>query len=129
MSGVGATQGDPPSSPYFCISWHKWVRELDATLAQEGGLGRFGMDDGYCLAPAQILFPALARFSSAIREHCGLELEMSKCEVLCWSGELPREAGQNMARAERELNGIWEPGFLVYGVPVGTDKYVEAMLY
>ena len=71
------------------------------------------MDDGYWIAPAHILFPALARFSEAIREHCGLELEMSKCEVLCWSGELPREAGQNMARAGRELNGRWEPGFLV----------------
>ena len=103
------------------------MKLLDAELAQAGGLSRFGMDDGYCLAPSHILF--LARFSEAIREHCSLELEMSKCEVLCWSGELPREAGQNMARAERELNGIWEPGFLVYGVPVGTDKYVEAMLY
>ena len=86
------------------------------------------MDDGYCLAPAHILFPALARFSTAIREHCGLELEMSKCEVLCWSGELPPEAGQDMARAGRVVNGRWEPGFLVYGVPVGTDMYVEDML-
>ena len=128
VSGVGATQGDPASSPYFCVSWHKWVRELDTTLAQAGGLCRFGMDDGYCVAPSNVLFPALKRFSDAIKEHCGLELEMTKSEVLCWSGELPGEAGQDMARAGRNVEGSWEPGFLVYGVPVGTDKYVEDML-
>ena len=53
---------------------------------------------------------------------------MTKSEVLCWSGELPGEAGQDMARAGRNVEGSWEPGFLVYGVPVGTDKYVEDML-
>ena len=26
------------------------------------------------------------------------------------------------------MNGMWEPRFLVYGVPVGTDQYVEDML-
>ena len=86
------------------------------------------MDDGYCVAPSHILFPALARFSEAIRVHCGLELEMTKCEVLCWSEELPIEAGQDMALAGKNVNGRWETGFLVYGVPVGTDKYVEDML-
>ena len=40
------------------------------------------MDDGYCVAPANVLFPALVKFSEDIEERCGLELEMSKCEVM-----------------------------------------------
>ena len=55
----------------------------------------------------------------ALKENCGLELEMSKCEVLSWTGELPAEAGAEMANAGLEVEGRWEPGFIVYGVPVG----------
>ena len=67
---------------YFNVAWHPWVRELDVTLSQAGGLAKFGMDDGYCVAPANVLFPALVKFSEDIEERCGLELEMSKCEVM-----------------------------------------------
>ena len=127
-SGEGTTQGDTASSPYFCVAWHPWVRELDSTLAQVGGLARFGMDDGYTVGPPNILFPALSKFAADIRDNCGLELEMKKCEVLAWSGQIPEEAGTGITNAGLEVDGSWEPGFLVYGVPVGTDKYVEKML-
>ena len=41
----GTTQGDPLSSPLFCVAWHAHVRELDAVLDVVGGMARFGMDD------------------------------------------------------------------------------------
>ena len=72
MSGEGTTQGDKASSPYFCVAWHPWVRELDKTLAEAGGLARFGMDDGYTIGPAHILFPALNKFAKDIKDNCGL---------------------------------------------------------
>ena len=33
-----------------------------------------------------------------------------------------------MRQAGVERDGVWESGFICYGVPVGTDKYVEAMM-
>ena len=57
-----------------------------------------------------------------------MELDMRKCEVLAWSGELPSDADPDMARAGMLVDSVWEPGFLVYGMPVGTDIYVEKML-
>ena len=80
-SREGTTQGDTASSPYFCVAWHPWVRELDSTLTKVGGLARFGMDDGYTVGPPNILFPALSKFAADIRDNCGLELEMKKCEA------------------------------------------------
>ena len=53
---------------------------------------------------------------------------MTKCEVLCWSGEIPEEAGAGITRAGKDINRTWEPVFLMYGIPVGTDNYVESML-
>jgi hypothetical protein len=124
----GDTQGDPAAFVWFAVSWHPFVRELNATLSAAGGFARFGADDGYCWGPPSVLFPALERFRLQILEHCNLQLEQSKCEVFTWSGRLPREAPRNMSRAGAGVGGRWESGLLVYGVPVGTDSYVSHML-
>ena len=39
-TGEGETQGDPKASPFFCLSWHKHVKELDQTVKEAGGLAR-----------------------------------------------------------------------------------------
>ena len=125
---TGCTQGDPAGSPYFCLSWHKWVRKLDSTLRAAGGLARFGMDDGYCWGPPSVLFPALDQFRSDIRDHCCLELEVSKFECFTWSGELPAASPRDIKLAGAEVAGSWEPGWVVYGCPMGTDAYTSFML-
>ena len=33
-----------------------------------------------------------------------------------------------MTLAGEDVNGTFEPGMLVYGVPMGTDAYVEAVM-
>ena len=33
-----------------------------------------------------------------------------------------------MPIAGKEINGTFEPGMMVYGVPVGTDEYVKNMM-
>ena len=45
-----------------------------------------------------------------------------------WSGDLPREATEGITKAGAEIEERWEPGFLVYGVPVGCDNYVTHMM-
>ena len=91
-------------------------------------MAKFGMDDGYAMGPPEVLFPALEKFAVEVEQQCLLVWERSKTEVFTWNGNLPVNCTPGLSRAGIEVNGIFEPGFLCYGVPVGTDKYVEHML-
>ena len=127
-NGEGKSQGDPEASPLFCIAWHPFVQELDARLAAVGGKSLFGNDDGYLVGPASIILPALEHFSTQIQEHCLLRLQLSKTEVFSWEATLPPQVPQGMKRAGEIIDGRWEPGFLCYGIAVGTDCYVQKQL-
>ena len=127
-AGEGQSQGDPEASAWFCVAWHMEVRELNATLTANGGMARFGNDDGYLVGPADIVFPALDTFATKVREKCLLHLQVTKTEVFTWSGILPPEAPQNMSRGGAQVGDTWFPGFLCYGIPVGTKEYCKHML-
>ena len=86
------------------------------------------MDDGYAVGPSNILFPALEKFAYDVEHQCLLVWEKSKTEVFSWNGILPENCTPGLARAGIVVNDNFEPGFLCYGVPVGTDAYVEYML-
>ena len=85
------------------------------------------MDDRYAIGPPEILFVALEKFAKDVEEQCLLVWEKSKTEVFSWNGLLPLNCTPGLTRAGLDVNGTFEPGFLCYGVPVGTDKYVEHM--
>ena len=104
------------------------VRELGAILDAVGGMARFVMDDGYIVGPSEVIFPALEKFAVDIRQTCQLVLERSKTEVFTWNGVLPAEAPEEMKMAGCLVNNSFHPGFLCYGVPVGSDAYVRHML-
>ena len=38
---------------------------------------------------------------------------------------MPANAIPGLTLAGTEVNGIWENGLIVYGVPVGSDEYVK----
>ena len=80
-AGDGLTQGEAGASGALAVGWHTQVRKLDEELRRGGGRCVFGNDDGYLMAPADILFPALEKFSSNIRTHCSLALQRVKTEV------------------------------------------------
>ena len=86
------------------------------------------MDDGYAIGPSEIIFHAIEKFAMDVRQQCLLVWEKSKTEVFTWNGILPQNATNGLTRAGIEVNGIFEPGFMCYGVPIGTDVYVEHML-
>ena len=44
-AGEGLCQGDPEVSSWFCVAWHREVRELNAKRSYHVGLARFGNDD------------------------------------------------------------------------------------
>ena len=91
-------------------------------------MAKFGNDDGYAIGPAGILFPAIAKFAADIREKHLLQLQVRKTEVFSWSGLLPPEAPGDMKVAGTSVEGIFYPGMIVYGIPVGCDQYVKQML-
>ena len=86
------------------------------------------MDDGYAVGLPEVVFPALEKFARNVEQKCLLVWEKSKTEVFSWSGVLPEQATPGLARAGVEVDGSFEPGFLCYGVPIGTEKYVQHML-
>ena len=91
-------------------------------------MARFGNDDGYLVGPASVVFPAQDIFSTQVREKCLLRLQVTKTEVFTWRGELPIEAPQGIAMAGSVIDGVFNPGFLCYGIRVGIDKFVKDML-
>ena len=127
-AGEGQSQGDPEAGAWFCVAWHLEVRELNAILSAHGGMARFGNDDGYLIGPADVVFDALHQFAAKVREKCLLHLQVSKTEVFTWSGMLPPQAPQDMKRAGVQIGDVWQPGFLCYGIPVGTRQYCQHLL-
>ena len=127
-SSEGTAQGDPLSEPYFNVAWHKYVRKLNETVTEHGGMAKFGMDDGYAIGPPNIVFTAVEEFARKVEQQRLLTWEKSKRMVFSWSGNLPPNSTPGLTRAGCFVDGEFEPGFLCYGVPVGTDRYVETML-
>ena len=66
-SEEGTAQGDSSSCFYFCTAIQRFVRQLDVTVGASGGMARFGMDDGYVLGPAEVVFRALEEFASDVQ--------------------------------------------------------------
>ena len=125
--GEGETQGDPKASGFFASAIQRAVRRFDAALAAGGGAARFGNDDGYGCGPAEVVYPALAVFEAELRDTCGLTLQRTKTEVFAW-GELPPDTPPELRRAGTMVGEVFHPGFICYGIPMGTDGYVAAAL-
>ena len=104
------------------------VKIADNELGRVGGIARFGWDDGYLCGPPNDVYPILDTFSTSVQEHCGLELQRSKTEVYGMDEAISVSSLGDLVRAGITVDGSWEPGFLCYGVPIGSDKYVTHML-
>ena len=126
--GQGLTQGDSEAGCEFCVGIHCLVKKLHHDLSEAGGLAIFGNDDGYALGPPASVFPAVQQFKEALQEHCSLTLQLDKCKVYHESGLMPPGAPPDMKRAGSLVNGEWCPGFLCYGVAIGSPTYVRNML-
>ena len=124
-SNEGTTQGDPESGPYFCIAMQEYVRKADRSLDSSGGGARFGWDDGYLIGPTNIVYDTLEEFSEEVHTNCGLTLQRRKTEVYDRSNNVPRNG---LVSAGEHINDQWEHGMICYGVPIGTDIYVNHML-
>ena len=121
----GATQGDPEAGGYFSVGWHPQLRELDRIVSVVGGAARAGCDDLCVAGPPEVVFPAVEQFWADIEATCCLHLERSKTEVFTWSGVLPPNTPEGLARAGSMIDQEFLPGFIIYGIPVGDRRYVK----
>ena len=124
----GDTQGDSAASMRFCVALHSSLLLLDAACNAGGGMVRAGADDITAIGPANIVFPAVEAFGEEVRERCLLHWERTKTEVFNWEGGLPPGTPDGLTLAGAEVDGNFEHGFIIYGVPVGSDKYCRHQL-
>ena len=129
-SAEGDTQGDPAASMRFCVALQPSLRRLDAACNTGGcgGMARAGADDVAAIGPAHIVLPAVEEFAREVQERCLLIWERTKSKVFTWNGELPEGTPTGLTLAGDEIDGAFEPGFLLYGVPIGSDKYCTYQL-
>ena len=124
----GKTQGDPEASPYFCVTWHRYIRAAGEALRSRGGAACFIMDDGYLVGPWSAVLTVFQLLEKDLKEECGLTLQRTKCELFTREGVLPNDCPEGLSLAGTDVKDAFEPGFLCVGTPVGTDKYVSEML-
>ena len=80
------------------------------------------------VGPAELVLPAVEEFARQVEEHCLLHWERTKSEVFTWDGGLPPGTPEGLTLAGEEVEGNFEHGFLLYGVPVGSDVYCSHKL-
>ena len=73
-------------------------------MSDNGGMARFGMDDGYAIGPPDIVFPAIEKFALDVRQQCLLVWEKTKTEVFAWNGLVPENATEGLTRAGLEID-------------------------
>ena len=125
----GMGQSDPPSGDLFSVGLHPDLLELDRACKEGGGQARAGHDDVFAQGPAEVVIPAVVKFSEAIWERCHLQLQWSKSSIFSWDGVLPPGAPAGVEVAGKMVEGTFEVGFDCYGVPMGTDEYIKSELF
>ena len=75
-----------------------------------------------------MVLPAVEEFARQVEEHCLLHWERTKSEVFTWDGDLPPGTPAGLTLAGEDVEGNFEPGFVLYGVPVGSDAYCSFKL-
>ena len=112
----------------FSVGLHPDLKELDRVCREGGGQARAGHDDVFAQGPAAVVIPAVVKFSQSIWERCHLQLHWGKSHIFTWTGTLPEGTPEGVELAGKMVDGVYEVGFDCYGVPMGTDKYIESEL-
>ena len=124
----GDTQGDPAASMRFCVALQASLLLLQEACSPSGGMVKAGADDINVIGPPHIIFPAVEAFGREVRERCLLYWERTKTEVFNWEGDLPDGTPAGLTLAGQEVDGVFEHGFIMYGVPIGSDAYCRHQL-
>ena len=127
-SGEVGTQGDPKTGDKFCVTLQPSLEKLDTDIRARGGFAMAGADDIFGVGPRGSVLPAVVAFAEEVRQRCGLSLQWGKTKYFCWEGGLPENTPPDLQLAGQEVGGVFRRGFLFWGVRVGEEEYVKAVL-
>ena len=131
-SKEGTQQGDPAGPLLFCLALHPSLHALQATLGPDVYVLAY-LDDIFLLVPHGRVKTSLLAAREALREHCNLELEQSKCVVYDPQAGRPPEPefqpGQSLASVQWHSGDATGAGVLVVGGPVGNAQFVQQTLH
>ena len=85
------------------------------------------MDDVYAAGPAHVVFPAISRFTAAVRASLDLEVQASKSSCYSRTYDIDSCPWRTHAGIPIGEEG-GHRGILVGGVPLGSSGYVDAVL-
>ena len=97
---------------------------LDARLGTEGGVARFGMDDGYLCGPPALVWLAVVDFARDLREATGCEMQFNKMKGFSEAGEAAFVGAP--AGVERGQDEAGNYGVQVFNIPFGDPEFVAA---
>ena len=124
----GGTQGDPKTGDEFCVTLQPSLELLDAECKAHGGFAMGGADDIFAFGPRGVVLAAVSRFAAEVGVRCGLNLQWGKTEYFCWQGGLPEGSPAELKLAGEVVDDVFRRGFLCWGVPIGEEQYVAAIL-
>ena len=131
MAEDGVAQGDVPSGAFFCVAQQASLVKLNQDCQQGDGLARAGYDDVYAVGKPEVVLPAVIRFQQDLSNRCGLTMQWGKTEWFSWDEVLPPHTPPELKFAgmfSEENNGEFMRGFMCYGIPLGTERYISHML-
>jgi len=107
-------------------------------LVEHGGCARFGMDDGYVMGPMEVVFQVLEEFSVGNTEDHGCPLNARMCKMYimeegkCEEGRMEGHIPESLQHVHEGIyvneSGDRLKGIVIFNVPVGENRYVEAIL-
>ena len=127
-SNTGVVRGDPALGAFFAVGLQPSLVTLNKDCQEGGGMARAGADDVYAIGLPEVVIPAVIRFAHELWERCRLGIQWTKSGLFAWEGGLPDNTPPGIQLAGKEVDGVFERGIEVYGIPVGTDKYVSNRL-
>ena len=95
---------------------------------ERAATARGGHDDVCAIATLEVALRAVQRFQQEVWERCHLRLQWQKTQLFSWDGDLPDNVPEGITLAGEVLEGAFERGFEIYGIAVGSDKFVSHKL-
>ena len=127
-TGKRVVQVDPTSGDFFDIGLQPSLVQLVSDCREGEGLARAGHDDICAIGPVEVVLPAVQKFQREVWDRCHLRLQWTKTQLFSWNADLPADVPVGMFLAGEMVDGLFERGFKIYGIPIGTDKCITCKL-